>query len=794
MIAGKSPVVTILSASTANGRMCASLSTDVHTAARSWSRYRLWAAFALYFVISLAATWPLARDASTLVAGDPGDPILNTSVLVWNATTLPYSSQYWNAPHFYPTQGATTFTENLLGMYPVASPIYWLTKNPILTYNLTLFICWPLSAFATFLLVRTLSQRDDAALVAGLAFAFSPMWAVAVYHLQTVATFGVAFMLAGLHGYLRDRRAPWLVLFALAWLQQGLANGYYILYDGLLFGVWLLYFCTPAAMRRAIVPILIACALGSLPLVPLLLEYRAVHDLMGMHRSINEILYFSAHPRSWIEVSDIVWSWGRVLSYGKDNLFPGVTAVLLTLSGAGVWLCAKRRDTASGGPATPDYIRGALLTILAVGTAALMALLWYGPIDTTIGPFPLKIRGLDRALIAIVVSTAILGWRSTRVRQALATRSPFVFYGFGVFLFGLLACGPVLKAGEAVLLDPAPYGWLMKLPGFNELRVPTQIKMIHLLCLAVASGLAFGRLWLPRRPMTRIALFVCSAGLLADGWITGMPMAAAQAEWPLAEPADRSEPILELPLGPDFDAGATLRASRHHRRVMNGVSGYDPPYYEALKAGLRAHDQPLLAAIATLGAIDVVVDGSADADGGYAKYVAGTTGATEVLTDGTRKVFRLPAQAAPQPLGPTVPIASVRAVHTAGGEWRNMHDGNDDTSWIDYPQKGDAWVLVDLGDVRTIAGVANNIANYPLDYPHHLAVDVSTDQNVWETVFDGPTYAQTFLAFVKNPRRAALEFSFAPRQARFVRLRQLEASTTTEWRVSEVTVHAPSTH
>lgn len=97
--------------------MGASLPTDVTTDARLHGHFRLWGALAFYVLISIAATWPLARDASTLIAGDTGDPILNTSVLVWNATTFPHSPAYWNAPHFYPTQGATTFTENLLGMY-----------------------------------------------------------------------------------------------------------------------------------------------------------------------------------------------------------------------------------------------------------------------------------------------------------------------------------------------------------------------------------------------------------------------------------------------------------------------------------------------------------------------------------------------------------------------------------------------------------------------------------------------------------------------------------------------------
>lgn len=62
-------------------------------------------AFLAYTVIAVAVTWPLVRDGRTLIASDAGDPVLNASILVWNATVRPLSAAWWNAPHFFPTEG-----------------------------------------------------------------------------------------------------------------------------------------------------------------------------------------------------------------------------------------------------------------------------------------------------------------------------------------------------------------------------------------------------------------------------------------------------------------------------------------------------------------------------------------------------------------------------------------------------------------------------------------------------------------------------------------------------------------
>src|SRR4029077_2632372 len=117
-----------------------------------------------------------------------------------------------------------------------------------------------------------------------------------------------------------------------------------------------------------------------------------------------------------------------------------------------------------------------------------------------------------------------------------------------------------------------PYGWLMTLPGFNEVRVPTQIKMINILCLAVAAGLAFGAIRPTRVRLAAVIWAIVAAGILLDGWMLRAQMAPPPESWASVEPPDRPEPILELPLG-GGDYAATFRAAVHRRRVLNGVSG-----------------------------------------------------------------------------------------------------------------------------------------------------------------------------------------------------------------------------
>src|SRR5688500_18725126 len=88
--------------------------------------------------IYVAATAVMGRDVlatlTTHVAGDVGDPILNAAILTWNARSVPWTDAWYQFPGFYPARDALTFSEHLLGVSVVFSPMFWASGDAIGAY------------------------------------------------------------------------------------------------------------------------------------------------------------------------------------------------------------------------------------------------------------------------------------------------------------------------------------------------------------------------------------------------------------------------------------------------------------------------------------------------------------------------------------------------------------------------------------------------------------------------------------------------------------------------------------
>src|SRR5215218_3603271 len=98
------------------------------------------AVFIAYVAITLAWGHFFIGSLATHFAHDSGDPLLNSWIMWWNATSIPFSAAWWNAPAFHPATGVAAFTESLIGLTPITSPIIWLTGNPVLAHNAALLL------------------------------------------------------------------------------------------------------------------------------------------------------------------------------------------------------------------------------------------------------------------------------------------------------------------------------------------------------------------------------------------------------------------------------------------------------------------------------------------------------------------------------------------------------------------------------------------------------------------------------------------------------------------------------
>jgi len=504
-------------------------------------------ALLLFVVVSLAFTYPLASHLADAVE-DRQDALLNVWITAWDGHQLLTDLSYlFDANIFYPYRHTLAYSELLLGNALLALPITAASGNPVLGYNVALLLSFILSGLGTYLLVRNLTGRAGAGLVAGLVFAFSSYQMSNLAQAQLLAMQWLPFTLLALHQMLRHPRPRYAAAFVLFFWLQTVTSFYYGMMLGLVvLGFWVLDFGFMVYKRRrelnwtlivrhsSLRYWLLAVGCWLLLILPFVTPYFQVQRDLGFERSLADSEPFSASLRQYALVppgSVVAGQWlpsddqPRGGGYPVDALFPGLVAL-----GLAVW----------------GLVRG---------------------------------RGRTRWLYAGLLLAAFC-----------------------------LSLGPrlYLAPGQPAGLDaPLPYAWLYAVvPGFKALRAPVRFDALVMLALAVLAGYGAAAL-LPQR---QVGMLTPQAGL--TGFITRLSKQRAgtialltglviveSLVWPgaraeqvpvgdqvppvyrwLAEQA--SGPLLELPIaftegGPQLDY--QYLSTYHWHPTPDGYSGFVPP-------------------------------------------------------------------------------------------------------------------------------------------------------------------------------------------------------------------------
>src|SRR5262245_55214079 len=465
-----------------------------------------------YLLITALLFHNLLPVFTTHLFSDLGDPLLNTSILAWNAKHLPLTTEWWNFPAFAPLPGVTAFTEHLLGAYPLASPIIWITGNPVLAYNALQLLTLPLNGVATFALVRELTGSTLGAFVGGLAFAFAPFTGEHASHIQMLMAFGMPLALYGLHRYMKSGATRDLIWFGVGWLSVTLSNAYMLVFFPILIALWAIWFLRRAEARRW-VAIAVTAAVATLPVVPLLIGYHFRQTAYGLFRDYPEIVSQSASIQSVAGINQraVLWVGWLPNTFYEQSLFPGFAIVVLA-------------------------------TI---------------------------------AITAALVSREHRSWRRT-----------VLFYFTAAVLLWTFTLGPEVRwAGVRVAPGYGPYWLLMHIPGVQSIRVPSRAWLPATLCLAVCAG--FGAAWLAARPRGRWVIAPIALLIVGEGWFADTSMRVPSA-LPLVIPAGPQ--VLDLPITAGYgNADAQYLAVLGGYRVVNGYSGYAPPYFGPFRNALGDH-------------------------------------------------------------------------------------------------------------------------------------------------------------------------------------------------------------
>jgi hypothetical protein len=704
------------------------------------------AAVAAGFVIAtILLTLPLAAHPTRTLPSDLVDTLLNTWILGWDAERLRHGlAGVWNAPIYFPYHDTLAFSENLFGIAVLVAPVYWLSGNPVLTYNVAFVLSFVLAGVGMYLLVRTLTASRIAAIAAGLYYAFCPFRMAQISHVQMVATGWLPIALWALTGYFATRRRLWLSVVAAAAILQATSNSYVAYYMAVPIlavaaaGLWR----AGRGRLRAAAELAVAGLVALAILAPVgAAYYRVKHDY-GQTRSAAEIADGGADLRAYLVAKTTIgtgrWLPTAVVTDPEKELFPGF--VVIALAGVACAEILRRRSS----------YRSPVLLYAGIAVAGLLC---------SLGPFV-------RLWSHLVTLHGPYDWLLHVVPGMDGMRVPARFAI--VFVLGLSV---VAGCGVAILLE--------RMRGRGR----------ALLAAAIAVGLISDG-WAVPIPTERYVG-------------AGRPDDRAVAAWLKDRPAGA---VLNLPiLTFNFqELNYQYATLIHGHPLVNGFSGYNTPLQEFLRnprSPLYDWDRfpALVAGLRHLGVRYVVVhvdDYNLTQSEAHEPdlTMAGLRRSGQVVAEQRfLNTYAFELQAPPPPPA-SPPLAEVARnamridVSDDRGRGRLMTDGDRDTRWIGR-QEGGSWIEVRLDRPTDVGAIGMQVARRSIEeYPRELQIDATDPDGHSRTLYRGTPYGEFLRGVVRNGDYPTIEIPLPPNQTSVLTVREVGVYPDRWWSVHELHV------
>lgn len=305
---------------------------------------------ALFFAaLTVLMTWPHAAHLSDRM-NDLWDAKQNAWILHWDFwQTFHDPVNLFQAPILHPARYALAFSENLYGGAIFGFPLLALGTPVVANYNAVFLFSMAFSAWAAWLLARSVTGDGLAALLAGLVYAFVPWRFAQLAHLNMQLGGFLCLLLFFLLRYLDHGRARDLVLFAACFAGNLLSTFHYGLFSGFLIAAVLACEAVSGGRdeRRRMPMVLVAAAAATLACAPFLIPYTITSRLYGMKRTIAEVDFYSASAHDFLSAgwqNKLYGAATKKWMRGEGDLFPGILPVVLAAGGFVAAALRRPRD------------------------------------------------------------------------------------------------------------------------------------------------------------------------------------------------------------------------------------------------------------------------------------------------------------------------------------------------------------------------------------------------------------------------------------------------------------------
>src|SRR5262245_44449195 len=109
---------------------------------------------ALFFLLAVVHTWPLAADPAGLSRNDTADTVHHEWILAWDVHQLTRDPLHlFDTNTFHPERRTLAYSDHLIVQAVMAAPFLLAGASPVLAYNVALIIGMALTGWSASLVV-----------------------------------------------------------------------------------------------------------------------------------------------------------------------------------------------------------------------------------------------------------------------------------------------------------------------------------------------------------------------------------------------------------------------------------------------------------------------------------------------------------------------------------------------------------------------------------------------------------------------------------------------------------------
>jgi hypothetical protein len=465
----------------------------------------------------------------------PGDARLVAWALAWDGQALLTGHSLFDANIFYPAPEALAYGEHFFGIALFALPVYAITRNAVLAYNIVWLLSFLFSAAAAHVIVWRITRDHLASFVSGVLFAFC------------------FFRMHHGHGHLHLLWAFWIPLAILA-MERWLAAASWL---------WLWTF----------VALVVLQALSSWYQAVLVFVATALFMLYTLVLNLG-----LARPRAWIG--------GRIARLGVQSLIGALAALAV------IWPFARHyRTITSGGPAEAAVNSADLAAYLVPPQNT-----WIGRWLMQHGiSGPRWIWGELTLYVGWLTLLLAIGGAVVALRNRTESACLLRYFLLLAVLSVALAAGPSAQEVADNAWHWSWFGALAHIPGADLFRAPARFAALLTLALAILAGACCAALHQRYGRTARVLTFAALPWLLFESYVVDFPGGPP----PPTEIPPVYRLIASLPAGPvmtlpDYagtpqwfnEADYQFFSTAHWRPIVNGYTRAEPAGYRERIAAL----------------------------------------------------------------------------------------------------------------------------------------------------------------------------------------------------------------